>query len=160
VDGSCVGGAHKRVNESGKFKLSGSGKATVKPICQLTWLALSNHHQYPCSVDSAEFPYITLKCKLKLASHFSRNVNQVISGTLQVKFWYRFFSVNRSTKPSIKMVLSVMNLLIFTNQHPGLCGNIALYEVESTYQSKKHASFASGSLARCREIRHYQHCRG
>jgi len=32
------------------------------------------------------------------------------------------------------MMLLVMNLLIFTNQHPGLCGNIALYGVESTNQ--------------------------
>ena len=39
-----------------------------------------------------------------------------------------------STKPNMRMMLPVMNLLIFTNQHPGLCGNIALYEVESTNQ--------------------------
>ena len=32
------------------------------------------------------------------------------------------------------MMLPVMNLLIFANQHPGLCGSIALYEVESTNQ--------------------------
>ena len=34
----------------------------------------------------------------------------------------------------VRMMLPVMNLLIFANQHPGLCGNIVLYEVESTNQ--------------------------
>ena len=67
----------------------------------------------------------------KLASHFSRKVNQVISKTLRVKFWYRPFSVNRSTKPNMRMMLPEMHLLIFANQHPGLCGSIALSEVES-----------------------------
>ena len=34
----------------------------------------------------------------------------------------------------MRMMLLVMSLLIFATQHPGLCGSIALYEVESTNQ--------------------------
>ena len=37
-------------------------------------------------------------------------------------------------------------------QHCHLWGRI--------HQSKQYANFAGVSLARCREIRHYQHCRG
>ena len=56
------------------------------------------------------------------------------------------------------MMLSAMHLLILANQHPGLCGSIALSEAESINQ-KKYADFASVSLVRYREIRHYQLCK-
>jgi len=84
----------------------------------------------------------------------------MISKTLQAKFWYRSFSVNRSTKPNMRMMLPVMNLLIFTNQHPGLYSNITLYEVESTNQRNTLISLVGlwHGVGKFGTIN--QHCRG
>lgn len=49
----------------------------------------------PRSVHSAEFLYFEL---LKLALHFPRNVNRVISKAFHVRQLYSPFSLNRSTK--------------------------------------------------------------
>ena len=46
-------------------------------------ITMSDERVIPCSVNSAEFPYITLK--RKLVPRFSRNVNRVVSKAVQVK---------------------------------------------------------------------------